>query len=102
MPHSIFFTDAGHAIHGSRAVGQLGSPASHGCVRLSPSNASTLFRLVSAEGPSNTRIEIAGSDPVGAGWARTQSGTGDYGRLTNFNPLKEGIMATPRERRRHP
>ncbi len=36
MPHSIFFTDQGHAIHGSNATGRLGSRASHGCVRLSP------------------------------------------------------------------
>src|SRR3712207_5173419 len=41
MPHSIFFTNAGHAIHGSRATGRLGMPASHGCVRLAPANAST-------------------------------------------------------------
>src|SRR5215207_5180760 len=28
MPHSIFFTPAGHAIHGSNAIRRLGSPAS--------------------------------------------------------------------------
>src|SRR5829696_6346948 len=31
MTHSIFFTPAGHAIHGSNATRRLGSPASHGC-----------------------------------------------------------------------
>src|SRR5260221_13720274 len=35
MPHSIFFTKIGHAIHGTDSEGKLGSPASHGCVRLS-------------------------------------------------------------------
>ena len=30
MPYSIFFTAAGHAIHSSRAIRQLGRPASHG------------------------------------------------------------------------
>src|SRR5689334_24956577 len=35
MPHSIFFTKIGHAIHGTDSVSKLGSPASHGCVRLS-------------------------------------------------------------------
>jgi lipoprotein-anchoring transpeptidase ErfK/SrfK len=50
MPYSIFFTDAGHAIHGSHAVSRLGRPASHGCVRLAPANARTLFDLVKAEG----------------------------------------------------
>jgi lipoprotein-anchoring transpeptidase ErfK/SrfK len=49
MPHSIFFTERGHAIHGSGAVGRLGSPASHGCVRLAPGPAGVLFRLVAAQ-----------------------------------------------------
>src|SRR5512139_3555926 len=35
MPHSIFFTKKGHAIHGTDVVRRLGNPASHGCVRLS-------------------------------------------------------------------
>ena len=46
MPHSIFFTKIGHAIHGTDSVNRLGSPASHGCVRLSRANASTLYALV--------------------------------------------------------
>src|SRR3954468_195470 len=33
MPHSIFFTKIGHAIHGTDSVSRLGTPASHGCVR---------------------------------------------------------------------
>ena len=44
MPHSIFFR-GGFAIHGTGAVRQLGSPASHGCVRLAPENAAELYRL---------------------------------------------------------
>ena len=39
MPHSIFFTRIGHAIHGTDSVSRLGSPASHGCVRLSRAHA---------------------------------------------------------------
>src|SRR6202042_2156375 len=39
MPHSIFFTKIGHAIHGTMSEGRLGTPASHGCVRLSRANA---------------------------------------------------------------
>ena len=35
MPHSIFF-HKGWAIHGTSAVGDLGRPASHGCIRLAP------------------------------------------------------------------
>ena len=57
MPHSIFFS-GGYAIHGSYAIHQLGGPASHGCVRLHPGNAATLFSLVSHEGPGRTRIVI--------------------------------------------
>jgi hypothetical protein len=62
MPHAIFFTSRGHAIHGSQAVHRLGSPASHGCVRLSPENAATLFALVKEEGVRHTRISITGQD----------------------------------------
>jgi len=60
MPYSIFFTYEGHAIHGSLYTSRLGRPASHGCVRLAPQNAATLYSLVSREGLGNTRITIAG------------------------------------------
>ena len=39
MPYSIFFTQRGHAIHGSYETRKLGRPASGGCVRLAPENA---------------------------------------------------------------
>ena len=42
MPHAIFFTKKGHAIHASNETKRLGSPASHGCVRLAPKNAATI------------------------------------------------------------
>jgi lipoprotein-anchoring transpeptidase ErfK/SrfK len=57
MPHSIFF-HGGYAIHGSYETKYLGRPASHGCVRLHPSNAAQLFSLVRQYGPSNTVIKI--------------------------------------------
>jgi lipoprotein-anchoring transpeptidase ErfK/SrfK len=38
----------GHAIHGSYEVKTLGQPVSHGCVRIAPENAATLFALVMA------------------------------------------------------
>lgn len=60
MPHSIFF-HGGYAIHGSYEISHLGGPASHGCVRLHPDNATTLFELVERQGPSNTRIVVTGS-----------------------------------------
>jgi hypothetical protein len=63
MPHSIFFTTEGHAIHGSFDVKRLGTPASHGCVRLAPENAARLFALVKEEGLPNTKVVIAGQEP---------------------------------------
>jgi lipoprotein-anchoring transpeptidase ErfK/SrfK len=57
MPYSVFFK-GGYAIHGSNAVRSLGRPASHGCVRLHPSNAAQLYSLVHSYGPSAVRITI--------------------------------------------
>jgi len=64
MPHSIFFTKIGHAIHGTDSVNRLGSPASHGCVRLSRENASKLFALVKEQGVLNTTVTLTGSSQV--------------------------------------
>ena len=64
MPHSIFFTKIGHAIHGTDSVNRLGSPASHGCVRLSRANASTLYALVQREGVLNTNVTLTGSSQI--------------------------------------
>jgi hypothetical protein len=57
MPFSIFF-HKGYAIHGSYAINRLGGPASHGCVRLHPRHAETLFDMVQQEGPDQTTIEV--------------------------------------------
>jgi lipoprotein-anchoring transpeptidase ErfK/SrfK len=57
MPHSIFFY-GGFAIHGTYEISRLGGPASHGCVRLDPSNAATLYGLVEREGMGSTTIVI--------------------------------------------
>lgn len=63
MPHSVFFTRDGHAIHGSFEVKRLGTAASHGCVRLAPENAAKLFALVKAQGLPNTKVVISGAEP---------------------------------------
>jgi lipoprotein-anchoring transpeptidase ErfK/SrfK len=60
MPHSIFFTPRGHAIHGSYYTRRLGTAVSHGCVRLAPGNAAKLYSLVAREGMGNTTIVITG------------------------------------------
>ena len=66
MPHSIFFTQIGHAIHGTTHTKAIGTPASHGCVRLEPQNAETLFKLVKQEKMANTRIVLTGTTPAPA------------------------------------
>jgi lipoprotein-anchoring transpeptidase ErfK/SrfK len=67
MPHAVFFTRDGHAIHGTLEVKRLGKPASHGCVRLLPKNAATLFALIEKTGVKNTQVVLAGSTPGGEG-----------------------------------
>lgn len=57
MPHAIFFHQ-GHAIHGTPQVSRLGRRASHGCVRLHPSNAAALFAIVRNEGAGSNRIVV--------------------------------------------
>ena len=64
MPHSIFFTKIGHAIHGTDSESRLGTPASHGCVRLSRANAATLYALVQEQGVLNTTVTLTGSSQV--------------------------------------
>lgn len=62
MPHAVFFR-GGYAIHGTTAVGALGRPASHGCIRLHPANAAKLFALVKKHGAGQTRIALNGAAP---------------------------------------
>jgi hypothetical protein len=64
MPHSIFFTKMGHAMHGTDSESRLGTPVSHGCVRLSKANATTLYALVEADGVLNTTVTLTGSSRV--------------------------------------
>jgi lipoprotein-anchoring transpeptidase ErfK/SrfK len=77
MPHSIFFTARGHAVHGSYHVKSLGRRASHGCVRLHPSNAAKLFALVQKHGMSSTAVVVTG-------------GFFDFGRERPEKPAKKG------------
>src|SRR5262245_12412742 len=60
MPYSIFF-HRGYAIHGSYEIRRLGGPASHGCVRLHPIHAATLYGLVQKHGTGETRIVVSGA-----------------------------------------
>lgn len=57
MPHSVFFL-GGYAIHGTNKTGSLGRAVSHGCVRLAPGNAATLYSLVQKHGFGQTRVVV--------------------------------------------
>jgi len=77
MPHSIFFIKDGHAIHGSYEVKNLGKAVSHGCVRISPENATTLYTLVKENGLENTQVVLTGVTPGGEfKYARGQASPG--------------------------
>jgi hypothetical protein len=82
MPHSIFFTSRGHAIHGSDATRRLGSPASHGCIRLSRANAAVLFDLVREEGLKNTKIVVTGEEAVAVAGGKAKARTAGRPRPT--------------------
>ena len=87
MPHSIFFR-GGYAIHGTYATGSLGRAASHGCIRLSPRNAATLFRMVRAEG---ARITITG----GSSGATLTAAREEYPRRQRFAAAARRRAAPP-------
>ena len=88
MPHSIFFTKIGHAIHGTYDAAHLGTAVSHGCVRISAANATELFKLVKAEGMANTQVVISGQQPYGEPQAHNQSGQGFFGQ-SNYNQYNQ-------------
>jgi len=67
MPYSIFFTQLGHAIHGTYEASHLGHAVSHGCVRLSVKHASILWELVKKNKMANTTVVLTGEIPGGAG-----------------------------------
>jgi lipoprotein-anchoring transpeptidase ErfK/SrfK len=64
MPFAVFY-HGGYAVHGTTAVSRLGTPASHGCVRLETANAATFFALVQELGPGNTRIVVSNGQSSG-------------------------------------
>jgi hypothetical protein len=80
MPHSIFFSQTGHAIHGSYETKKLGTPASAGCVRLAPENAEKLFGLVEEHGVLNTTVAVSGDLQVALGRRPPQAAPAGDGR----------------------
>jgi len=102
MPHSIFFTKIGHAIHGTDSEGRLGTPASHGCVRLSKAHASTLYALVQEQGVLNTTVTLTGSAQVAlmrnprrnTAVARTDTAQPDQ-QYQQYSDTGEPVVLTP-------
>jgi hypothetical protein len=97
MPHSIFFTRLGHAIHGSYETKWLGRAVSHGCVRLHPANAARLYALVEQRAP----VTAAARADRAAG-RRSVSATGAaawlwrlsrISRLPRLWPARPGVPA---------
>jgi len=107
MPHAIFFTKIGHAIHGTDSVNRLGSPASHGCVRLSRANASTLYALVQREGVLNTTVTLTGSSQVAlarnprprANTAVARRAPGPQTEQPQYDAAGDPVVLTPKPER---
>ena len=91
MPNSIFFTKEGHAIHGSYETKKLGRAVSHGCVRLAPENAKTLYALVEEQGLENTKVVLTGVTPGGEAKVASQA------RSKNRNPQAGRAWYDPRD-----
>jgi lipoprotein-anchoring transpeptidase ErfK/SrfK len=101
MPHAIFFTKDGHAIHGTNETKNLGRAASHGCVRLAPKNAQTLFDLVKANGLDKTTVVLAGVTPGGeAKIAKQQRQYPRYGEAEGEGWFGPGYYPPRQQRQR--
>lgn len=60
MPYAVFYK-GGYAVHGTKALWRLGTPASHGCVRLDTKHAKIFFQLVKKYSRRRTEVSISGS-----------------------------------------
>ncbi len=82
------------------SVGKLGSPASHGCVRLSRANAATLYALVQEQGVLNTTVTLTGSSQVALarnprGRANTAVARRDYQQQQQYDNAGDPVVITP-------
>jgi L,D-transpeptidase-like protein len=100
MPHSIFFTKIGHAMHGTDSEGHLGTPVSHGCVRLSRANATTLYALVEKEGVLNTTVTLTGSSQIALARnprSRANTAVARRDQVQQYNAAGDPIVLTPQQ-----
>ncbi len=102
MPHSIFFTTDGHAIHGTYEERHLGRPVSHGCVRLSRKNAATLYDMVRKEGKKHTTVLLTGTLPHEShtlvAHTRTRSRNSEYAKRSDVGDDASPAPQTHRSR----
>ncbi len=56
LPYAVVLTSGGIAVHGSN--GPMGSPRSHGCIRLSVANAAKFYGLVGKYGKWGTKVTV--------------------------------------------
>ena len=96
MPHSIFFMKDGHAIHGSYEVKTLGKPVSHGCVRISPQNAATLYALVAEKGIKNTQVVLTGTTAGGEAKVASRRVHPHYWDTDPWFPPEQRYYSSPR------
>ena len=68
----------------ARTIPCPGTPVSHGCVRLTLSNATTLYQFVQANGMSQTKVVVRGPDPP-ASRSRASSRDSGHGSGDHFN-----------------
>jgi hypothetical protein len=97
MPHTIFFDLHGHAIHGFFDVKHLGLAVSHGCVRLSPEHAATLFDLVKAQGMANTSVTVDGRTPGGDNGPVARSHLPDNQTVYSSQPASNAPQYQPQQ-----
>ena len=86
-PHATFhFLYEGWSCHPWQLWGEdtLGKPVSHGCVRISPENAATLYALVGENGLENTQVVLTGVTPGGEFKFASRSGYGQASRGWGF------------------
>jgi hypothetical protein len=88
MPWSVFF-QGGYAVHGTMESRRLGRAVSHGCVRLRPDHAATLYALVQREGAEHTRIVVLDGPLPGAPRPALDA------RVAKLPPPRPAIEAPP-------
>jgi len=98
MPYAVFFKE-GVAVHATNAVGNLGRPASHGCVRLALNNARTFYDLVGKHGMAlRPRSPCTASRPIRPWWRSGAIGSRRWGRSAVSLPISSRPTSRVRAR----